>query len=171
MDGAVVVTCTENGTAVLPFSVAEGGEGKQVEAAGAPLQLSATIPLNPLIGVTSRSYVAALPAGTVPVAEPPGARPIEKSVPVPLSPTACGLPGALSVNFNDAVSPPVVLGVKVTFTTQLPLTATLVPVQVWPLNAKSPAFAPLIAIALIVRAELPLFVTVMLIAMLFTVSC
>ena len=166
-----MVTFTEKGATVFPLRLAETCEGKQVESAGAPLQVSVTVPLNPLIGVTSNSYVAGLPAGTVAVAEPPGARPIEKSVPVPLSTTVCGLPGALSVNFNDAVSLPVALGVNVTFTSQVALTATAVPLQVWPLIAKSPALVPLIAMALIVRLELPLFVTVTPMAVLFTDTC
>jgi hypothetical protein len=115
--------------------------------------------------------VAALPAGTVAVAEPPGARPIEKSVPVPVSPTICGLPGTLSVNLKDALSAPVVLGVNVTLAEHVALTSTVVPLQLSPLIEKSAALAPLIAIALIIRSEPPLFVTVTLIARLFPVSC
>ena len=53
-EGAVVVTCTENGAAVFPFRIAEDCEGKHVESGGAPVQLSVTVPVNPLIGVTSR---------------------------------------------------------------------------------------------------------------------
>ena len=104
--------------------------------------------------------MAALPAGTVAVAEPPSATTDREIRPVPVSPTDCGLPGALSVNFNDAVSAPVVLGVNVTFTVHVLLTATVGPLQLAPLIVKSLAFAPLIAIELIVRPELPLFVTV-----------
>jgi hypothetical protein len=95
----------------------------------------------------------------------------EKSVPVPVSPTDCGLSTALSVNINDAVSAPVVLGVNVTLTEQVALTAMVAPLQLLVLIAKSPALAPLIATPLIVRPALPLFVTITLIAELFTVSC
>jgi len=143
----------------------------QVEFWGAPVQLSVTAPLNPLIAVTCRLYVAGLPAVTVAVAEPPGARPTEKSVPEPESPTDCGLLGELSVNCKDAASAPVVLGVKVTLTEHVALTATVAPLQLLALIAKSPALAPLTATALIVRAALPLFVTITLIVELFTVFC
>ena len=85
MEWTVVVTRAENVAAVFPFGVAEGCEGMQVDWAGAPVQLSVTVPLNPLMGTTCRLYVAGLPAVTVAVAEPPGARPIEKSVPVPVA--------------------------------------------------------------------------------------
>jgi Phage integrase family len=120
----------------------------QVEFWGAPLQLSVTAPLNPLIAVTCRLYVAGLPAVTVAVAEPPDARPIEKSVPEPESPTDCGLLGELSVNCKDAASAPVVLGVKVTLTEHVALTATVAPLQLLALIAKSPALAPLTALDL-----------------------
>jgi hypothetical protein len=171
MEGAIVVTCTENVAAVIPFGVAEACEGMQVDLNGAPVQLSTTAPWNPLIDATCRLKVAGLPARTVAVAEPPGARSIEKSVPVPVSPTDCGLLDTLSVNFNDAASAPVALGVNVTLTWHLLLTATVAPLQLLPLIAKSLAFGPLIITVLIVRAELPLFVTVTLMAELFTVFC
>ena len=166
-----MVTCTENVAAAFPFGVAEASEGMQVDLGGAPVQLSATAPLNPLIGVTCRLYVAGLPAVTVAVAEPPGARPTEKSVPVPVSPTDCGLPGALSVNVNDAVSAPVALGVNVTLTEQVALTATIAPLQLLALIAKSKELAPLTPTPLIDRLALPLFVTITLVAELFTVFC
>ena len=54
VEGTVVVTSTENVVAVFPFSVAEACEGVQVDSAGAPVQLSAIVPVNPLIGVTCR---------------------------------------------------------------------------------------------------------------------
>jgi hypothetical protein len=171
MEGAVVVTCTENVVAVFPFGVAEASEGMQVDLRGAPVQLSATVPLNPLIGVTCRLKVAGLPARTVAVAEPPGARSTEKSVPVPVSPTDCGLPGELSMNCKDAVSAPVVLGVNATLTEHVVLTPTVAPLQLLALIEKSTPLAPLTATALIVRPAEPLFITITLIAELFTVFC
>ncbi len=54
MEEAFVVTCKENTAAVIPFEVAELSEGMQVDSGGAPVQLNATVPLNPLIGVTCR---------------------------------------------------------------------------------------------------------------------
>ena len=56
MEGAIVVTRTENVAAVFPFAVAAASEGMQVDFGGAPVQLSATVPLNPLIGVICRLY-------------------------------------------------------------------------------------------------------------------
>ena len=87
MEGAVVVTFTENCTAGFPPGVIEACEGVQVDSVGAPAQLSATVPLNPLIDVTWRLYVAVFPGVTVAEADAPGARAIEKPVPVPVSPT------------------------------------------------------------------------------------
>jgi hypothetical protein len=61
-------------------------------------------------------------------------------VPVPVSDTVWGLPGALSVTESEAVSVPAAMGVKVTLTVQLAPAATVLPqVLVWP---KSPASAP-----------------------------
>jgi hypothetical protein len=54
MEGAAVVTCTVNVAAAVPFGVAEVSEGVQLESAGAPVQLSATVPLNPLTGAISK---------------------------------------------------------------------------------------------------------------------
>jgi hypothetical protein len=53
MDGAVVATDIEM-AAAFPFGVTEAGEAEHVASEGAPVQLSATVPLNPLIGVTCR---------------------------------------------------------------------------------------------------------------------
>ena len=86
--------------------------------------------------------MAEFPADTVAVAEAPGARPMAKSVPVPVSPTDWGLPAALSVNCSDAASAPVTLGVNVTLTKQLALTATVAPLQLLAVIEKLPALAP-----------------------------
>ncbi len=115
--------------------------------------------------------MAGLPACTAAVAEPPAARSIEKSVPVPERLIDCGLLAALSVNCNNAVSTLVVLGVKVTLTEQVALAATVAPLQLFAMVAKSPALGPLTPTALIVRPTAPLFVTVMVVAELFTVFC
>ena len=104
------------------------------------------------------------------VPEPPGARPIEKSVPVPVSPTDCGLPTALSLKIKDAVSALVVVGVKFRLTEQVLFVGTVAPLQVSALITKSPVLAPLTFTVLTVRG-VPLFVTVTLIAGLFTLFC
>lgn len=76
MDGAVVLTVAVK-AAAAPFGVAEVVDRVQVPSDGAPAQLKATVPLNPLIGVTRRLYVAGLPAFTVADVEPPIAASIE----------------------------------------------------------------------------------------------
>ena len=48
---AVVLTVTEAVTTVDPSRVTEAGEIVQVAVCGAPLQVSDTAPVNPLIGV------------------------------------------------------------------------------------------------------------------------
>jgi hypothetical protein len=52
------------------------------------------------------------------------------------------------------------VGVNTTFTVQAPPGATVVPEQVSALVAKSPAFAPLIVTAEMVRFAVPVFVAV-----------
>lgn len=76
IDGAVVLTVAVKGAAA-PFGVAEFDDNEHVASDGAPVQLSATVPLNPLIGVTCKLYVAGFPAFTVAVVEPPLAASIE----------------------------------------------------------------------------------------------
>jgi len=83
------------------------------------------------------------------------------AVPVPLNPTLCGLPLALSVTFKLAVRIPVAVGVKLTLMVQLAPAAIVLglsgQVFAWP---KSLALVPLIPIPLIVSGAVPLFVRV-----------
>ena len=85
----------------------------------------------------------------------------EGATPVPLNPTICGLPAALSFTLTEAVLDPAAVGVKVRLIVQVPLAARVLgligQVLVW---AKSPLFVPVIPILLMVRAVLPLFVNV-----------
>ena len=127
IDGAVVVTFAANGDPAFPFGVTEATEGVQVASDGAPLQLSVTVPLNPLTGVTCRLYAAGCPAVTVAVFEPPAATSIVKSVPTPLIATAWGLPAASSVIVTLAARFPVAVGLNVALTEQFAPTATLAP--------------------------------------------
>ena len=79
-------------------------------------------------------------------------------VPVPVRPTVCGLPEALSVIVTEAVRVPGAVGAKVTLRVQLAPVATEVPqVLTW---LKSPVFAPVKATLLMLRAALPVFVSV-----------
>jgi len=79
--------------------------------------------------------------------------------PVPVRLTVCGLPVALSVRVTAAVRVAVAAGVKVTLIEQLVPAATLDPqLLVW---AKSPAFVPVSARLLRVKAALPVLFNVM----------
>jgi len=79
--------------------------------------------------------------------------------PLPDSVTLLGLVAALVRNVSAAVRVPIAKGVKVTLTTQLALATRLTP-QVLAGMAKSPAFAPVNEILVIVSAADPLFVSV-----------
>jgi hypothetical protein len=125
-DGAVVVTLTAHGEAD-PLGVRVVGEAVQTAKAGAPVQVSATVPANPFSGEICRLYVAVLPAVTVAEVEPLVAAAIEKSVAVPTRATARGLPGALSVIVREPVRFPLTVGAKVTLKVQLVPGATLLP--------------------------------------------
>ncbi len=79
-------------------------------------------------------------------------------VPVPLRPTVCGLPAALSMMLSVAFRVPVAVGVKVTLIEQLAPAASDVPqVLLW---AKSPGFAPVVEMPLMLSAAFPVFVSV-----------
>jgi hypothetical protein len=82
---------------------------------------------------------------------------IEKSGPVPVNATTCGLPVALSVMEIEALRVPIPVGVKLTRIWQLAPTATEEP-QVL-VCAKSPAFAPAIATPVTVKVIVPVFVS------------
>ena len=72
--------------------------------------------------------------------------------------TICGLPGASSAKFTDAVRSPAAVGLKVTLIWQLALTASvLLHVSVC---AKSPAFGPVIEILDRVSPAVPVLVNV-----------
>jgi hypothetical protein len=117
-EGAIVVTLTANGDAATPFGVTDALDAAQVDSEGAPVQLSVTVPWNPLTGVTCRLYVAGCPALTVAVFEPPAATSIEESVPVPASETICGLRPAPSAIATLAARFPVAVGLNVTLIEQ-----------------------------------------------------
>lgn len=80
---------------------------------------------------------------------------VTPAVPVPVSETACGLFGALSVMVTAPVRVPVCVGVKVTLNLQLAFAANVLE-QVFELMAKS----PLAAMLVIFSSALPLLVMV-----------
>ena len=98
-----------------------------------------------------------LPAGVIVT---PG---VAGAVPVPLSPTLCGLPVALSATCSAAFRTPTALGVNVTATVQVPFAATVALPQVLEAIAKSLALAPAKVTVVIFSEAFPLLVTVTLI--------
>src|SRR5580704_12413158 len=91
----------------------------------------------------------------------PAAAAREKSVPVPVSETLCGLPELLSVMVMLAARFPVAVGVKVTLIVHFAPTARfeLFTGQVL-LSAKSPLLTPPRAILEMVTGAVPVFVSV-----------
>jgi hypothetical protein len=89
----VLLIVTVNAYEDDPLDGTRAGEMAQFEGAGAPLQVSATLPLNPLTGDTCKLYVAVWPAVMTAAVEqfpPPGqleplASANEKSIPMPAS--------------------------------------------------------------------------------------
>jgi hypothetical protein len=144
--------------AELP-TVAGFGETAQVASEGAPVQVKATVPDNPSSPPTLNVYPAGWPGATVAeVGEPEGGA-NEKSWPVPLSATAWGLPGALSLNERLPDAAPAVDGVNVTATVQVAAAPTGFEVeQVVPEAAM--AKGPVTAIAVKVRLPFPVLVRV-----------
>lgn len=81
-------------------------------------------------------------------------------LPTPARFTDCGLPVALSVNKSAALSGPLLVGLKVTPTTQVPVGTTVAPEQASALFAKSLGFAPLTITVVMLKLAVPLLVTV-----------
>ena len=83
------------------------------------------------------------------------------TVPVPLSTTVCGLPGASSTSETPALRLPAAVGANVTEIVQLAPTPSVLGLsgQVF-VCAKSPAFVPVTPIESIVSAALPELVRV-----------
>jgi hypothetical protein len=114
--------------------------------------LSVAVPLFARLTVIPALVV---PTGWFPKAREVGERTAPACVPVPLTGTDCGEPGAVSVNttFDDLV--PIAVGLKVTFTVQICAGVSVV-TQVLLLSEKSPE----VVTEEIVRFIEPLFVTV-----------
>ncbi len=114
--------------------------------------LKAAVPV--LLRVTVWA-VLVTPTDWLPKARLVGERLATAAVPVPVPErfTVCGLPLALSVMLTEAVRLPLAVGLKVTLMVQLPPAATELPhVLVW---AKSPAFVPVSARLVMLKAAVP----------------
>jgi len=105
----------------------------QLAFAGAPVQLSVSVPLRPLAGVSRRLYPAVPPVLlTVWLALLPAAK--LNCTPVPVSGTVCGEEAALSVTVSVPERNPALVGVKVIVSAQaFPAASTAG--QVLPLKA------------------------------------
>lgn len=132
---SVVVAADPGGTFTL------GGLSEQVEFAGAPLQLTATVCENFASGVREIVEVPVAPGATLMVL---GEADILKFGPDPVSVTFCEPPVALSVMFIVADSGPYTLGVRLTLMVQVS-SGEIVAGRVVPhvlVCEKSPAFVP-----------------------------
>jgi hypothetical protein len=151
-DGAVVETVIFTEAALIPFNATELGETVHVERLGAPAQLRDTVWLKPPPGETEMEYVAVWPAVTVAVGATDA---IEKSSPVPLSATVCGLPGPLSLIVNVPVLAPLVVGSKKT-----PMEQLAPPARLFPQALSVPKSLGLAVTLAMLSGASPLFVTV-----------
>src|SRR5260370_619056 len=115
---ACVVSDTCAVCAVFPYAAAtDPGVTVQVERLGAPMQVNATEPVNPLTGVMVTLKLSVLPAVTFCVDVGP-VNPKSGGVVVPVSGTVCGLPAALSMMVKVPMRVPAAVGVNVTLIVQ-----------------------------------------------------
>lgn len=152
MDPAVVETVTATAVLWVPSSVTRPGLTVQEDSNGAPEQASSTVALNPPSGATVKGYVAVPP--TIIFLEGTDAA-SEKSCPVPVSATVCGLVTELSAIDNVPTTCPEAEGENVTLIVQFELAASDVP----QLSVSAKA-ARLDLMLEIVSAVLPVFVSV-----------
>jgi hypothetical protein len=149
----MVVTETATVATAVPLSASELGVTTHVDSDGAPVQLNATVWLKPPAGETATVKFAVCPGATAVDAGEAGAN--EKSCPVPLSTTVCGLPGALSFIVNVPGLVPLAAGSKKTPTEQFAPLARVLP------QVLSTAKSPGLTVTLVkLRGASPLFVTV-----------
>src|SRR5437667_178069 len=166
----VMDTCACWGVAPS-VAATEAGDTVQVEPMSAPAHARPTGDLNPPIGVMVTVNVRVFPAFTFSVAAGPVNPKSGAAVPFPLSVMICGLPPALSVTDSVPVRAPEAVGVKVTLMVQFApagkvaglVGQALAPVLV---AAKSPEAAN----ELIVKAAVPVFVSVTVIGALVVAS-
>ena len=152
-------------------AVTAAGDTVQVVPMSAPAHARPTGDLNPPIGVMVTVNVRVLPAFTFWVPAGPVNPKSGAAVPFPLSGTVCALTPELSATDSVPVRAPKAAGVKVTLIVQFPLAAkvaglmgqALAPVLV---AAKSPEAAN----ELIVKAAVPVFVSVTVIGALVVAS-
>jgi hypothetical protein len=118
-----------------------------------PVIVSVAVPVFEMVTICGAELLPTLRLAKVRVA---GARLTTGAVaaPVPVKPTFCGLPVALSATDKVPVRVPAAVGVKTTFAVQVAPAATDVQLLVW---LKSPPFVPVILIPVIVSVAVPVF--------------
>jgi len=155
MPRAVVITLTFTAAGVPGVTLTVAGT-LHVAPCGAPVQVSDTVCVAP-VAVSWSAKLAACPAVTVALVDPPCGGAAEKPSPVPLKLTVCGELAALSVMVMDAVRAPAAVGLNATLIVQFAPAATVPHVLV---STKSPPFVPVTATEVTKSATLPLFVSV-----------
>jgi hypothetical protein len=109
-DRAVVLTLAVT-CAGVPLRAAELGVTVQVAPCGAPLQLSAIVPLKLFVPDSVSPKFAVAPGEIVCEADEPLAVEKEKSFPIPVKATVCGVSLALSAITRRAARLPTAVGV------------------------------------------------------------
>ena len=87
-----------------------------------------------------------------------GAKPAMGTAPVPVKPTDCGLPVALSVRVTEALRAPLAVGLNVTLIEQLAPAARVAPQVV--VSEKSPLLVPVMAMLVRFIVPVPVLETV-----------
>jgi len=166
----VIDTCACWG--VTPSAaVTEDGDTVQVAPVSAPAHARATADLSPPVGVMVTVNMRVFPAFTFWVPAGPVNAKSGAAVPFPLSASVCGLPPALSATDSVPVRAPEAVGVKVTLMEQLAPAAKVA-------GLVGQAFAPVLVAAkspeaaneLMVKAAVPVLVSVIVIGALVVVS-
>src|SRR5256712_7404189 len=121
-----------------------------------PVMLKAVVPTLVRVIVFGGLSVPIVPIATTPKLKLTGES--FAVVPIPLSVTFCGLPAALSLMLTAAIRVPLAVGLNVTLILQLAPAANELP-QVW-VCAKFPALVPVIAMLLMVKLAVPVFLSV-----------
>jgi hypothetical protein len=139
---AAISVATVTDTVDVPPSAPATGVTTQVEYAGAPVHVNATIPDTPATEVSSSGYTACAPAEIVCVVLPFAAN--VKSIPIPVNCKLCGEVPALSTTVKLPARVPAAVGTNTICIEHAAPAARLTPHVLLPAtNAKSPV-APML---------------------------
>lgn len=153
IEDAAVETVTLTVADADPFNTTGLGDTEHVDWAGAPVQEKATDWVKPPLGAMESEKEAVCPGATVAVVDELGA--MEKSSPVPVRLTVCGLPIPLSLIVTVPVLAPLATGSKKTPMAQLDPAERLLPHElIWPKSAG------LVVTLEMMRGTIPVFISV-----------